>query len=264
LVDPTTKSTKKMKLTFLLLCAAALLVQCTTQDMTLQELHDQKTRKASLQSESSHKNSRQNLSIEMIIYEGFDETYEARLGFEGRGVITIQGADEFAGSYAVPVNFQDNYLPGTYTLNVNGKLNQITAFKFFSYQGGFKTFEGVENMKALRELELELHGPTLDLTQNKKLEYFSVGIRNVENLVLPKQHSIRFFYLRTNAITIEQYVTILDNIHRNAMSKSIMNGAFDVTISEEIERYIDTNPEVANKLFELSNVLGWELSYMPA
>ncbi|HEY0740863.1 MAG TPA: hypothetical protein VGD40_05340 [Chryseosolibacter sp.] len=253
-----------MKLTLPLLTALTLLVQCTTQDLTLQEMHDRKMRDASFQSIASQKNSQQNLSIEMIIYEGFEETYEARLGFEGRGNITIAGADEFAGTYSVPVNFQDNYLPGTYTLDVNGKLNQITALKFFSYQGAFKTFTGIEQMKALRELELELHGPTLDLTQNKKLEYFSVGIHDVSNLILPEQHSIRFFFLRTNAITIEQYVAILDNIHSNAMRKSIMNGAFDVSISEEIEQYIAANPEVANKLLELRDVLGWELSYIPA
>lgn len=253
-----------MKRTFTLLCVLVLLAQCTTQDLTLQEMHDQKMRAASIETEASQKNSRQGLSIELIIYEGFDETYEARLGFEGRGNITIQGADEFAGSYSVPVNFEGNYLPGTYNLSVNGKLNQVTAFKFFSYQGGFKTFTGVEHMKALRELELELHGPELNLTQNRKLEYFSVGIRDVAKLTLPEHHSIRYFYLRTNAITIEQYVAILDNIHENAMRNAIMNGAFDVTISEEIEQFIAANPEVAAKLIELQDVLGWELSYVPA
>lgn len=252
-----------MKITLLPICALTLLFQCTTPDLTLQELHDQKLRAAAAD-EASQKISRQHLAIEMIIYEGFEETYEARLGFEGQGSITIQGSENFAGTYQIPVNFQDNYKPGTYILNIDGRLNQITALKSFSYQGAFKTFNGIEHLKALREIELELHGPVLDLSRNNKLENFSVGIHDVSNLILPERHFIQFFFLRTNAITIEQYVAILDNIHGNAMRKSIMNGGFDITISEEIEQYINANPEVANKLKELRDVLGWELSFQPA
>jgi hypothetical protein len=196
------------------------------------------------------------LELEISSVHGDDEPFG--LSVKGQGQITITGHDEFSGTYDLPVEFTNVLLPhGDYQIQIKGDLNRIISFSSFGYNTGIRKLGGVEHMTALEHFSPGMYfNDELDFSHNARINFIDLWfLESPDWLKLPENNRIKVFtlFLTRNPASGEQLDRLLNNIHRNAVEKSIRNGSFSFTNTEY------PSPEAIDKLLQLRDEYGWEV-----
>jgi hypothetical protein len=198
-------------------------------------------------------------TVELEIISIYGEEEPFALTLTGSGKVKIKGSEWFSGTYTLPVEFTELYLPdGNYSIEITGDIQMITGLESFGYHTGIKTMVGFQHMTALQGFSPGMYfNDEIDFSHNAHIKFIDLWfLESPDWLILPEDHSIKIFtlFLTENPASGEQLDRLLNNIHRNAVEKSIHNGSFSFADTEY------PSSAAMDKLFELHDVYGWEIN----
>jgi hypothetical protein len=194
----------------------------------------------------------------------------------------IIGADEAAD---ITVDFgngavQDYFIPAgskievllematgsSYIIQVSGEIDKITSFE--PYWDSDMNKIDFTNLINLQEIFNGPYGsieiPTVDLTNNHKLEVASIGGSRVDTLLLPTDHFLRDFAISGSPhLSGAEIDDLIDNIYSNTVDRNITNGTFyNISLTGEMQGPL--SEESLAKLRTLRDVYGWVIFPDPA
>jgi hypothetical protein len=186
------------------------------------------------------------------------------IGADEAADITVDFGNGVVQDYLIPAGSKiealvEMAIGRSYLIQVSGEINKITSFEpYWDSDMNKIDFTSLINLQEIfRGPYGSIQIPTVDLTNNPKLEVAQVGGSRIDTLFLSTDHFLKTFEIfNSPQLSGAEIDKLIDNIYSNAVRHSITNGTFN-NRSATLEMQGPLSEESLTKLRALRDVYGW-------